>query len=179
MVHLRPLNKETLKKQLFILIILLVTLSSFSALHKFYVSVTQIEYKEEEQSLQIITRIFIDDIEEALRKRYDEKITLISKEQETKVDEYLSTYLKQKLRITVNGKEIYYTFLGKEYDNDLVLCYLEAENISSLEIIEVSNLTLMDFFEEQQNLVHVKKGKKRKSLILEKERDNGMLKFSE
>ena len=69
--------------------------------------------------------------------------------------------------------------MGKEYDNDLVLCYLEAENVSSLETIEVSNLTLMDFFEEQQNLIHVKKGKKRKSLILEKERDNGMLKFSE
>ncbi|WP_343914409.1 DUF6702 family protein [Aquimarina litoralis] len=168
-----------MKKQLFILVVFVITLSSFSVLHKFYVSVTQIEYKEEEQSLQIITRIFIDDIEEALRKRYDENITLLSKEKETKVEQYLSTYLKQKLRITVNGKEVYYTFLGKEYDNDLVLCYLEVENVSSLETIEVSNLILMDFFEEQQNLIHVKKGKKRKSLILEKERDNGMLKFSE
>ncbi len=148
-------------------------------LHKFYVSVTQIEYNEEQKSLQIISRIFIDDIEEVLRKRYDETIELVSEKQETKVDQYLSTYLNQKLAITVNGQEVFFNFIGKEYDNDLVLCYLEVDNIPSLETITVSNQVLMDFFDEQQNIVHVKKGKKRKSLILEKEKDKGMLKFSE
>jgi len=58
------------------------------------------------------------------------------------------------------------------------LCYLEVENVTTLETITVSNLALMDFFDEQQNIIHVKKGKKRKSLILEKEKDKGMLKFS-
>lgn len=148
-------------------------------LHKFYVSVTQIEYNEEQKSLQIISRIFIDDIEEVLRKRYDETIELVSEKQEAKVDQYLSTYLNQKLVITVNGQEVFFNFLGKEYDNDLVLCYLEVENVTSLEKITVSNQVLMDFFDEQQNIVHVKKGKNRKSLILEKEKDKGMLKFSE
>ncbi|MBW1297134.1 peptidase E [Aquimarina litoralis] len=159
--------------------VLVISLCSFNVLHKFYVSVTQIEFNEEEQSLQIISRIFIDDIEKVLRERYDEKLELQSKQQETKVDQYLNTYLKQKLRITVDGEEVFFSFLGKEYDNDLVLCYLEVENVSSFETIKVSNLALMDFFEEQQNIIHVKKGKKRKSLILEKERDQGMLKFSE
>ncbi|WP_299219912.1 DUF6702 family protein [uncultured Aquimarina sp.] len=168
-----------MKKLLFILPVLLVFLSSFTVLHKFYVSVTQIEYNEEQKSLQIISRIFIDDIEEVLRKRYDETIELVSEKQETKVDQYLSTYLNQKLAITVNGQEVFFNFIGKEYDNDLVLCYLEVDNIPSLETITVSNQVLMDFFDEQQNIVHVKKGKKRKSLILEKEKDKGMLKFSE
>ncbi|AXT50967.1 peptidase E [Aquimarina sp. BL5] len=168
-----------MKKLLFILPVLLVFVSSFTVLHKFYVSVTQIEYNEEQKSLQIISRIFIDDIEEVLRKRYDETIELVSEKQEAKVDQYLSTYLNQKLVITVNGQEVFFNFLGKEYDNDLVLCYLEVENVTSLEKITVSNQVLMDFFDEQQNIVHVKKGKNRKSLILEKEKDKGMLKFSE
>ncbi len=148
-------------------------------IHKFYVSVTQIEYNKEEKSLQIISRIFIDDIEEVFRKRYDENIELVSEKQEAKVDQYLSTYLNQKLSITVNGQEVFFNYIGKEYDNDLVLCYLEVENVPSLEIITISNQVLMGFFDEQQNIVHVKKGKKRKSLILEKEKDKGMLKFSE
>ncbi|WP_299246657.1 DUF6702 family protein [uncultured Aquimarina sp.] len=168
-----------MKKLLFILPVLLIFISSFNTLHKFYVSVTQIEYNEEQKSLQIISRIFIDDIEEVLKKRYDENIELVSEKQEAKVDQYLSTYLNQKLAITVNGKEVFFSFIGKEYDNDLVLCYLEIENVTSLQTISVSNQILMDFFDEQQNIVHVKKGKKRKSLILEKEKDKGMLKFSE
>ncbi|WP_405207901.1 DUF6702 family protein [Aquimarina sp. LLG6339-5] len=168
-----------MKKLLIILSVFLVSLSSFTALHKFYVSVTQIEYKEEEKSLQIISRIFVDDIEEVLRKRYDETIELVSNEPEERVDQYLTTYLKQKLSIIVNGEEVFFNFIGKEYDNDLVLCYLEVENVESLKTIVVSNQVLMDFFDDQQNIIHVKKQKKRKSLILEKEKDQGMLKFSE
>ncbi|MDH7445043.1 DUF6702 family protein [Aquimarina sp. 2201CG14-23] len=168
-----------MKKILCIAAVLLITLSSFTGLHKFYVSVTQIEYNQEQKSLQIISRIFIDDVEEVLRKRYDENIELVSKTEEAKIDQYLSTYLSQKLTINVNGEEVHFNFIGKEYDNDLVLCYLEVENVLSLETISVSNQALMDFFEEQQNIIHVKKGKKRKSLILEKEKDKGMLKFSE
>lgn len=168
-----------MKKLLIILSVFLVSLSSFTVLHKFYVSVTQIEYREEQKSLQIISRIFIDDIEEVLKKRYDENIELVSNKQEEKVDQYLTTYLKQKLSITVNGEEVFFDFIGKEYDNDLVLCYLEVKNIESLRTIVVSNQVLMDFFDDQQNIIHVKKQKKRKSLILEKEKDQGMLKFSE
>jgi len=51
--------------------------------------------------------------------------------------------------------------------------------IGFLESLEISNQILMDLFEEQQNIVHVKKENNRKSLILEKRRDSGMLKFSE
>ncbi len=168
-----------MKKLLFILSVLLISLSSFTILHKFYVSVTQIEYNQEQKSLQIISRIFIDDIEEVLRKRYDETIELVSEKEETKIDQYLNKYLNQKLTITINGEKMFFKFIGKEYDNDLVLCYLEVENVPPLKMITVSNQILMDFFDEQQNIIHVKKGKKRKSLILEKEKDKGMLKFSE
>ncbi|MDY8138630.1 DUF6702 family protein [Aquimarina sp. 2201CG5-10] len=162
----------------FVLCLALLPLTSFTNKHKFYVSVTQIDYNTEEQSLQIISRIFIDDIEEVLRKRYDEAIELGAKTDDTKTDDYLKRYLEQKLSVLVNGKEVRFSFLGKEYEDDLILCYLEVEQITALDTIEVSNQVLMDFFEEQQNIIHVKKGNQRKSLILEKEKETGMLKFS-
>ncbi len=167
-----------MKKLFFVLSVLLISMSSFTVVHKFYVSVTQIEYNEQQKSLQIISRIFIDDIEKVLRSRYDETIELVSQKHEAKVDKYLGAYLNQKLIITVNGQEVVFNFIGKEYDNDLVLCYLEVENVPELKTISVSNKALMDFFEEQQNIIHVKKGENRKSLILQKEKDKGMLKFS-
>ncbi len=163
---------------LLFLVGLSITLSSFVT-HKFYVSVTQVDYNEEEQSLQIISRIFIDDIEEILKERYDDSIILDPTKETSEVDEYIKKYLTQKLEFIVNNEEVSFVFIGKEYEDDLMICYLEIENITSLETIQISNQILMDLFEEQQNIVHVKKGKQRKSLILEHGRDKGMLKFSE
>ena len=52
-------------------------LSAFkSGAHEFYLSVTEIEYNNEEQSLQIITRVFIDDFQNVLNERYDADIQL-------------------------------------------------------------------------------------------------------
>ena len=37
--------------------------TSFFGAHKFYVSVTQIEYVKEKESVEIVMRIFIEDLE--------------------------------------------------------------------------------------------------------------------
>lgn len=162
----------------FIVLFLFILSVSFTTIHKFYVSVTQIEYNEKKGTLQIISRVFIDDIEELLKERYSASINLDRDKNSTEVDEHLTSYLNQKLLFVVNGEETSFTFIGKEYEEDLIICYLEIENITSLKSIEVTNRVLMDLFEEQQNIIHVKKGNQRKSLILEKEKDIGMLKFS-
>ncbi|GAA4277287.1 DUF6702 family protein [Aquimarina mytili] len=168
----------TNKSLLLFLIGIYITLSSFVT-HKFYVSVTQVDYNKEEKSLQIISRIFIDDMEDVLRERYDDSITLNSTKEASKIDQHLEKYFNQKLKFIVNNKEVSFTFLGKEYEDDLIICYLEIENVKSFDAIEISNEILMDLFEEQQNIVHVKKENQRKSLILEGGRSTGVLKFSE
>ncbi len=148
-------------------------------MHKFYVSVTQIEYKEQQQSLQMISRVFIDDIEDLIKERYDKSLTIDNTKENPELDQYLKKYFGQKLNIIINGKNVSFTFIGKEFEDDLIIVYLEIENISSLETIKISNEVLMDLFEEQQNIVHVKKGSQRKSLILEKGKSEGLLNFSE
>ncbi|GAA4108375.1 hypothetical protein GCM10022393_04410 [Aquimarina addita] len=168
-----------MKKIVFILGVIFLTISSFTTTHKFYVSVTQIDYNEEQKSLQIISRIFVDDFEATLQDRYDSSIKLSSENPNDKIDGYIEKYLQQKISISVNGKPVVFEYIGKEYDNDLILCYLEVEGVQDLETIEVSNTVLMDAFNEQQNIVHVKKGTQRKSLMLENEISQGMLKFSE
>jgi len=166
------------KVPLFFLIALILPLSSF-VVHKFYVSVTQIEYKEEQHTLQLISRVFIDDIEDLMKKRYDTSIVIDNTKENKEIDPYLKKYYDQKLKLVVNGKDVSFTFLGKEFEDDLIISYLEVENIPTLDNIKISNEVLMDLFEEQQNIVHVKKGNTRKSLILEKGKSDGLLNFSE
>ncbi len=146
--------------------------------HKFYVSTTQVEYVKEEQSLQIITKVFIDDIEAVLRKRYNKpEIQLASKKETDEDARLIKQYLLKKLKIKVNGKPVTLHYLGKEYDIDILNAYLEVTNVSALETIEIENTMLTEEFPEQQNIIHLKYNKTRESLILTKDNPKGLLKF--
>jgi len=146
--------------------------------HKFYVSTTNIEYVQEANSLQIISKIFIDDLEDVMQQRYSETLSLDSTADTPGLDDLLSKYLSKKLLIKVNGASTSFTYLGKKYDNQSLSFYLEIENVASLERIEVTNTALFELFPEQQNIIHVKTSQKRRSLILEKDRPTDMLKFN-
>ncbi len=152
---------------------------SFAKAHKFYVSVTQVTYSKEEASLQLISRVFVDDLEKLLQTRYKQTLVLDSAKEQDEVNTYIEKYFHKKLHITVDGVPQEFEFLGKKYEDDLLICYLEIKKISNPTVFEVENQLLFDLFEEQQNIIHVKKNSKRKSLILEKENPKGMLKFSE
>ena len=60
-----------LKNKLIIYVLIIITLSSYT--HKFYVSISQIDFNIKKKQIQITTRYFIDDIENALENKYKEK----------------------------------------------------------------------------------------------------------
>ncbi len=156
------------------LLVLLLALSSFTAIHKFYVSVTEIEYNPKEESLQIISRIFIDDLENVLQKRFDKNIKLGLASETPKATDHLEKYFEAKFEVSVDGKPVKLNYLGKEYEDDMILLYVEVPNVKSFRKIQIKNTVLMDLFPEQKNLVHVEHKGKVKSLILAdgKEEDN-------
>lgn len=161
----------------FFLLLFIVPLLSAAPVHKFYVSITKIEYVKEKESLQIITKIFIDDIEDVLQKRYDPSISLDTKK-ETNADlSYLKKYILQKIQLKVNGKPVKLDYIGQEYDTDMVVAYIEVTGVKDLKTIEIENKVLMDMFEEQQNIIHLKTPNSRRSLILDRQEPSGTLNF--
>ena len=152
-------------------------LSSFTGIHKFYVSVTNVAYSEEEASLQIISRIFIDDLEEALKTRYEVETHLATPDESGQAEAYIERYFNSKFTVFVNGSPVEYTFLGKRYDNDLIICYIEVTGVGKeeLESVGIQNEILTDSFEEQKNLVHFNILGKKKSFVLVRENNKGML----
>lgn len=166
-----------MKKYKIFFFALLFPLLSFTILHKFYVSNTLIEHAKEQKAVQITSRIFIDDFETLLRQRYDKDITLTIENEKSTVDFYIEKYLKEKFKIKINGQEVEFNFLGKEYEDDIMLSYLEIENIDNISLIQVTNRILFDVFSDQQNIVRFKMNSKYISRLLTKENDKGMLKF--
>lgn len=169
---------KNMKPFKFLLFAFLIPLFAFTTAHKFYVSVTQIEYVKEKQSVQIISRIFIDDLEELLRQRYDENITLDTNKDETTIDSYIEKYLKSKVQIEINGNYKNFTFLGKEYEDDIVYCYLEITDVKTIDSFKITNQLLFDLFEEQQNIVKTNFNSQNKSFMLTQYDDTGVLNFN-
>ena len=159
-------------------LLLIIPLLAFVSAHKYYVSVTQVEYKKDKQSVQIISRIFIDDFEKLIRKRYDKDVTLDVENEPEIVNYYIEKYLSEKIHITINDKVSDVIFVGKEYEDDIVYCYLEIENVPSIISFEISNLVFFDLYDEQQNIVRTNINGKNKSFILIKENDKGLLNFN-
>ncbi|MCZ4318053.1 hypothetical protein O4H26_03530 [Aequorivita viscosa] len=160
------------------LLLMVFPLVSGASAHKFYVSITKIEYVKEKNSLQIITKIFTDDIEDVLQQRYDTSISLDTKKETEAADKDLKQYLLQKINIKVNGKAVKLNYLGKEYDTDMMVAYIEVEDVKAIKSIEIENKVLMEMFDEQQNIVHLKTPTTRRSLILDKDEPRGILKFN-
>ena len=162
----------------FLLILLIPFVSSFYA-HKYYLSVTDLAYNEEQKSIQIISRLFYDDLEGVLQERYDENLKVDPDVNQEELDKYLGKYLTQKIGIKVNGTAQTLHYLGKEYEDDYVVCYIEVTGVESIKNIEIQNTVLMDLYKEQKNMVHTEILGKKKSLLLQDGNTKALLKFSQ
>ena len=161
------------------LLILVLPLLAFTAVHKFYVSVTNVNYSEKDDALQITTRIFIDDLDAILLERYDVEGKLATENESKQADTYLEKYLRQKFQVEINGEQKTYELIGRKYDTDVCVFYLELPKIDlpTVKTIQIQNEVLTDLFDEQQNVVHFKINGKKKSFVLLKSDTKGMLKL--
>ena len=155
-------------------------LKSEAEFHEFHLSKCQIEFNLNEKALQISMHIFIDDLEEALRKQGSGKLFIGTEKETNKADDYLLKYLKDHFHLKVNDQKVEYEFIGKETSEDLqaIWCYLEITNIEIVESIDVENNLLMEVFADQKNIIHIMMPNKEQGyFMLEKGKSNDKATF--
>lgn len=134
--------------------LLLVLLSSFFW-HKFYVSVTQIDYVTNKKRIEITSRIFIDDLEKALEKRFKKKFYLTSSREIENAETLIQDYLKEKIKISINKKSQNIEYLARETEGDVLILYYKIAISKKINTLEIFNSLLTDIYNDQQNIVHV------------------------
>lgn len=145
----------------------------FSA-HPIHVSVTEIALDEKERELEIIARIFIDDLETSIRKANDQpELKLLG----SSTDQLVWKYLESRFRISLDGRMQQVKYLGHEIDGDAILCYIQVSNVKKLKEIEVMNSMITELYDDQSNLVHVTVNEKVKSLRLMRDNPSGKITF--
>ena len=132
--------------------------------HKYYVSTSLFNFTED-SSLQITLKVFKDDLSNAISDTYlDQKtddLNLIDELYFKQVDKYINS----KISILIDDKKFEMDYLGLETKNDMYVCYLEIENLPIYSNMVISNKILFEIFDDQQNIIHVKRNDKRQSFI--------------
>lgn len=157
---------------------LLINLLLVCFFHPIHVSVTEIEYNEKNKSLQIISRIYIDDLELSVQKQAkNESLDLIEPKNGMTTDKLLSSYLKEHFKIKLDGKPAKINYLAYEIEDLAIICYLEIENVKKLKTLEVTNDVIQEIHGDQSNLVHITYKGPVKSFRLTREKPFDVLKF--
>ncbi|MCH8533894.1 MAG: hypothetical protein LAT51_02390 [Flavobacteriaceae bacterium] len=161
----------------FLIALLFFGVCSF-IMHKFYVSVTNFEYREDLKSVQIISKVFADDFEDILKLRYQEEVILSPESETANADRLIEKYIYAKFKLQLDDEKQKLTYIGKKYVHDQIHFFVEVNDVEDFNKVEISNLILTDLFDDQKNLIHFKKDGKTKSAIIVKSDPKALLKFN-
>lgn len=137
-------------------------------LHPFHVSVCDVEFNREAKAIQVSQRIFVNDFEQALNKKFNLNLVIDDTATASLRDSLISVYLQDNLTIYADGKQKEPDFLGTEFEEDGIWCYIEFDGVKRAQTIVVESTILLDLFDDQANIVHFKVGEYEKSVKLDK-----------
>lgn len=164
-----------------VLILKLLLLTSFIQpdIHDFHVSKCVVDFKPQEEALQISLHLFIDDLEEALRQQGHHDLLICTERESKQAESIMKSYLQQHLQLYVNDKASTFTFIGKEMSDDLsgVWCYLEITGVETLNALKVKNNLLFEIFDDQKNIVSIIGPNHQATLLFQEGQDWKNVKF--
>ena len=166
-----------MKKLFFVSVLLFsVFVSTSFDFHKFYMGIYQVNFVPAKKRIEITARLFVDDLNVVLEKKYNKK-TALGLTSETVEDEILlKKYLSEHLIFTVNGIKKSIQFVSKELDNNVLVCYLKVTDVPKINTLEIQNDVFVAQFPDQQNLVQSTIYGEKKSVLLTDSTVFGMLK---
>lgn len=136
------------------------------ARHPLHLSATEINYNPRSKTFEMSCRIFTDDFEDALSKKFHLKSDLSAVAKHQTMDDLVRKYLAANLQLRANGKPLALTYVGFENDNEAVIVYLESAVLLNPKKIETTCTLLYDLFEDQTNIFHFSYNGKKKSAKL-------------
>lgn len=147
-------------------------------LHPIHVSITEVTHNEKVKALQLTVRIFIDDLETAVRNQVKEpELDLLAPEKDRTTDALVKAYLAERFFVKVDKKLVKQNYLGHEIEGPAMVCYIEIENIKKFTTLEVTNRVIHEIYDDQSNLVNVNYQDKVKSMRLTVEKPMDVVVF--
>jgi hypothetical protein len=164
-----------MKKVLF-LVLMLCSVMGWS--HKFYVSIADLSWDQDEQRIEGSIKLTAHDIEKMLANKFERSVDLEVESDSSEVGQYLQAYLARNFTVKSNDQWAIPNYIGKEITlRGELFIYFTFTGIQQPESIEISNKILFELFPKQQNIVHYKYKDQTKSVTLIPSKTHGKIEF--
>lgn len=111
---------------------------------------------ERERELEIIMRIFTDDLELSIRNaRQEPELDLLNPGKGRTTTELVKEYVLPRFSILLDGKRQSLRFLGIEQETDAIVCYIQMPDVKRWRTMVVTNTVITETYDDQSNLVHL------------------------
>ena len=142
-------------------------LLSFTPKHDYHVSVTQMQYNATSKSFEVSIRIFTDDLEKALSRSHSNQRFVIKDNDQN--DRFVEEYIRKSFVLTDSQKKsTVIKYVGKEQEADATWVYLEIPFQGTLTGSRLSNVALMEVFDDQVNMTNIKFQAEKKTFLFKK-----------
>jgi len=149
----------------FFWLFLLLPLSAASP-HKYYISTTDIYYQAAAQELQLVVRVFTDDLQLALSKHTERQVSLDPNNiDDNALEAIIAAYFQDNFVFHHVSDKTTFSLVGWEYKEDKTFLYVAYEQIGTPQMLSWSNSFLMDVFANQKNIVTLYADKIKKSFL--------------
>lgn len=155
----------------------LLLISCLSIFHPFYVSVTELEHNPKSKTVQLSVRIFFDDFEKALDKRYKTNVNILNPKDPKKLDQFIAGYVNEHLKVKANDEQLIFKYIGYEIKEDAAWCYFESGPVAGVQRLEIVNNILYEQHDAQINMIHAIVAGKRKSTKLDNPQSKALFLF--
>jgi hypothetical protein len=134
--------------------VFIATTAFVAPVHRFYLSLSEVRVDTKKQTLDVSCKLFTDDLEDALLKKYSKKIDLASSSKSKDAQAVVSKYINENFRINIGGKLQTLVLVGFETEADATWCYLETVPFTAKGKVSILNTLLYDYLPEQTNMIN-------------------------
>lgn len=134
--------------------------------HTFHTSLMQLEYNEQEKTVEISIEVFAHDLEDVLSSRSGRHVML---DRTPDADKLALAYLQDTVTLKNGAGEIKaLSWVGMESKADAVWLYVEAQMPEGLQGAQLRDGIFFELLDDQVNLVHVKHGSLKMDLVFKR-----------
>ena len=152
--------------------------TGWSYAHKFYVSITNLEYNVEKDRIEGVLKLTAHDFEHILENKFDQEIIMENVVDSSAIGRYMQAYLADHIALYSGGKKAVPNYLGKEVTlRQELFFYFTFSGVVNPAEIELKSTLLFELFTEQQNIIHYRYKGTTKSVTLVVSQPNGKIKF--
>lgn len=131
--------------------------------HPFYLSLTELKYDASKKNIEVSCKMFTNDLEDALKKNSGKPVDLLNPKNKQEVEKILFEYIKKRLSISINNKQVILKYIGYEKEEEAIWTYMEITDCELPKTLTIDNKLLYDYLKEQINIVQCEVGRYKES----------------